>query len=343
MVASWCRVALRPSNQLPDVLLIGTDPIMSVLVAAVVKLLRPRIRIAHWVFDLYPEAAIVDNLLREKGWLVRLLRRLLRHAYGSCDLIADLGPCMGERLALYGAPCRRKTLVPWAIVEPEAVQAPDPRIRAQLFGDARLAVLYAGNFGRAHDYEEFLELARTVRGSGIHFCFAVRGNRVQELRLAVRPDDTNVTFADFAAESELTARLAAADVHLASLRPGWTGVVVPSKFFGSLAAGRPVVFAGEPQSAIARWIRQYNVGWVLDRTTLSQLKEELERQAAKPRELRELQERCHAVYHEFFSRQTMIDAWDRALRETMPATSLEERPGNREDLRQQAALGCGVA
>src|SRR5262249_23919267 len=150
-------------------------------------------------------------------------------------------------------------LVPWAIAEPEAVQAPDPAVRKQLFGDARLAVLYAGNFGRAHSYEEFLELARALRGSQGHFCFAVRGNRALELRQAVGPDDTNISFADFAAESELNLRLAAADIHLASLRPGWTGVVVPSKFFGSLAAGRPVIFAGEPRSAIARWIRQYNV------------------------------------------------------------------------------------
>jgi colanic acid biosynthesis glycosyl transferase WcaI len=325
MIAAWSRIVFRPRRRLPDVLLIGTDPILSVLVAAVVKLLRPSVRIAHWAFDLYPEAAIADGLVREDDLSIRLLRRLLRQAYASCDLIVDLGPCMGKRLASYGRPPRQTTLIPWAIVEPETVQAPDPRIRAQLFGDARLAVLYAGNFGRAHGYEEFLDLARAVRGSGIHFCFAVRGNRVQELKLAVGPDDTNVTFADFAAESELTARLAAADVHLASLRPGWTGVVVPSKFFGSLAAGRPVIFAGEPLSAIARWIRQYDVGWVLDRTTLSQLKEALERQAAVPRELRELQERCHATYHKYFSRQTMIDGWDCALREAVSAIAPKGR------------------
>ena len=260
MVVAWCRIAIQPENRMPDVLVIGTGPILSVLVALVVKVLRPQMQNAHWVFDLYPGAAIADNWVRKESGLVRLLRPLIRRAYGSCDLIADLGPCMGERLALYGAPRRQITLVPWAIVEPDAVQAPNPRIRHQLFGDARLAVLYAGNFGRAHCHEEFLELARAVNGSGIHFCFAVRGNCVQELKSAIRPEDTNITFADFAAESELPARLAAADVHLASLRPGWTGIVVPSKFFGSLAAGRPVIFAGEPHSAIARWIRRHNVG-----------------------------------------------------------------------------------
>src|SRR5207237_1217133 len=103
-----------------------------------------------------------------------------------------------------------------------------------------------------------------LRGSGVRFVFAVRGNRADELRLAVRPDDENVSFAEFIPEAELERHLAAADVHLASLRPDWTGVVVPSKFFGSLAAGRPVLFAGSPESAVACWVREHVIGGLLD-------------------------------------------------------------------------------
>ena len=71
-------------------------------------------------------------------------------------------------------------------------------------------------------------------------------------------------FAGFAPEAELEKRLTACDLHLVSLRPEWTGTVVPSKFFGALAAGRGVVFAGSPESAIARWIDEHQVGWVSD-------------------------------------------------------------------------------
>ncbi len=59
------------------------------------------------------------------------------------------------------------------------------------------------------------------------------------LRAAIAPGDDNVSLAGFAPEAECERRLAAADVHLASLRPGWTGLVVPSKFLGSLAVGGP--------------------------------------------------------------------------------------------------------
>lgn len=318
MIAAWSLQALsrRPGT---DVLVIGTDPILSVLVARAWRRLRPNVRIAHWAYDLYPEAPVADGMYRPDSRLVRALRWLLRGAYRDCDLIADLGSCMRERLAQYDHRRPAVTLVPWALAEPDRPAAVDPAVRRSLFGDAALGLLYSGNFGRAHGYAEFLDLARKLRGSPVHVGFAVRGNRVEELKKAVRPDDANVSFAGFAPEQELEARLGAADVHLVSLRPEWTGVVVPSKFFGCLAAGRPVLFAGSRDSAIARWIEEYRVGWVLTPDTLDAVAAELRDLSAAPGRLAELQTHCHAVYQAHFARRRVMDRWDRELRGLLPA------------------------
>jgi glycosyltransferase involved in cell wall biosynthesis len=254
---------------------------------------------------------------------VRGLYAALRVAFGCCDLIVDLGACMRRRLDAYRPRARRTTLVPWALSEPAAPVPPDPAVRCELFGDVRLGLLYSGNFGRAHSYDEFLTLARHLRGSGVAICFAVRGNRADELHKAVRPDDANVSFAGFAPESELERRLAAADVHLVSLRPEWTGVVVPSKFFGSLAAGRPVVFAGGEDSAIAAWIRDLGIGWVLTPATAAGVAADLQRLAADPPRLADLQRHCHQVYHEHFSWRVVMDGWDRELRALLPRRARE--------------------
>jgi glycosyltransferase involved in cell wall biosynthesis len=304
---------LRAGRDAPDAVVIGTDPILSVLVALVVRTLRPRVRLAHWCFDLYPEAAIADGQVAEDGWLARGLRRLLRAAYSSCDLVADLGACMRQRLERYGHAGRKVTLVPWALVEPDEVERPDPSVRRELFGDVPLGLLYSGNFGRAHSYAEFLELARRLRGGGARFCFGVRGNRADELRAAVRADDGNVSLAGFAPEEMLARRLAAADIHLVSLRPEWSGLVVPSKFFGALAAGRPVLFAGPRDAAVARWIEEHGVGWVLDGWSMDEVAGRLRALAAAPDELAGLQRHCHRVYREQFSRQRVMDGWHREL------------------------------
>jgi glycosyltransferase involved in cell wall biosynthesis len=317
--AAWMLVAWSlPVGRRPDVLIVGTDPILSVLVAIAWRLTRPGVKIAHWAFDLYPEAPVADEMLRADSLLVRGLRAILHVAYGCCDLIADLGGCMRRLIEEYRPRARKVTLVPWALSEPERPASPDPAVRRDLFGDAALGLFYSGNFGRAHSYEEFLALARALRGSDTAICFAVRGNRSDELRKAVGPDDTNVSFAGFAPESELEKRLAAADVHLVSLRPEWTGVVVPSKFFGVLAAGRPVAFAGSPDSAIAGWIREFGVGWVLTLDNVAEVAAELCALAADPDRRAELQRRCHTVYREHFSFSAVTGGWDRELRALLP-------------------------
>ncbi len=313
MLAGWATTAFRLPRARQEVVVIGTDPVLSVLAAVPWKAFRPASRVAHWCHDLYPEAPIADGMLRESSLLVRAVKRLLATAYRSCDLIADLGPCMAQLLAAYRSPARSAMLTPWALTEPAAPVEPDPATRHDLFGDAKLGLLYSGNFGRAHSSDEFLALADELEADPVRLCFAGRGNRMDELRKSAE-GVSNVTFAGFAPESELERRLGACDLHLVSLRPGWAGTVVPSKFFGALAAGRGVVYAGPPDSAIARWIEEFRVGWVLTPTTIPTIAAELRRLAASPTELAALDARCHAVYHDHFSKARQIARWDAELR-----------------------------
>lgn len=315
MISAWCGTAFRRKERLPDVMVIGTDPVLGVLVAEFVRRIRPGIGIAHWCYDVYPDAAVADGLLQQDSLVVRVARRLLRSAYSACDVIADLGPDMRVVLGRVGHSCPRAvTLVPWALREPAEPLRTDPTKRGELFGDASLGLLYSGNFGRAHSSEEFLALARRLRSDSIGFCFAARGNKAADLKAAVTREGANVRSMDFVPESELENHLGAADIHLVSLRPGWTGIVTPSKFFGSLAVGRPVLFAGSHDSSIAGWIREHGVGWVLDSDSAGFVAAELRRLAASKDELLVLQRRCHQVYQDHFCRRRIMDEWDRELK-----------------------------
>jgi colanic acid biosynthesis glycosyl transferase WcaI len=313
MIAAWTVILWRRQNR-PDVVIVGTDPPLSLLTALTVRLVWPGARFAHWCFDVYPEAAVADGMLAPNSPIERFLKKLVRRAYGNIALIADVGDCMRKRLETYGHRASSETLVPWALVEPENPGTPDPAIRRNLFGDAALGLLYSGNFGRAHSHEAFFELARSLKSDNMAFAFGIRGNRTSLVRQSLRPDDANVRIVDFASEAELEVRLSAADIHLVSLRPEWNGLVVPSKFFGSLAAGRPVIFAGPADSDIARWIREHRVGWILNRDSSETIAKELRALAASRDCLKAMQSRCHCVYQEHFAKKVVLDRWDEALR-----------------------------
>jgi len=345
MLVAWSSIALRPHP--PDAILIGTDPILSVVIVFAWKLFRRSTAIAHWCFDLYPEAAYADGLLPRNRLTRSILEPLLRRAYASCDVIIDIGPCMRERLEHYapvvlgekaGAEHSRRhaTIPPWALEEPPSVLDMPRLERQRIFGDARLAMLYSGSFGRAHSYDLLLELARHLRSESAALAFSVRGNREEELRSAVASADPDticpICFVPFAPAGKLLDRLASADIHLLSLAPSWTGLVVPSKFFGVLAVGRPVLFSGSPQSAVAQWIEEHRLGWVLTRENVQSVALDLCRYVNDPDRVRDLNRRCHATYAKLFSRAASLDRMHRlfsglvAERGTHRPTSSRRQP-----------------
>jgi colanic acid biosynthesis glycosyl transferase WcaI len=312
MVIAWSMLALRPGPA-PDIIVVGTDPVLSLLVAVVWKLVHPKTHIAHWCLDLYPEAAIADGLLAERALPSKVIRFLLGGAYRKCSLIGDLGPCMRTLLAKYSSDARRETLVPWALEESPTPLLDDLAERSALFGDAKLALLYSGSFGRAHSYAEILDLTELLDPGTSKVVFSIRGNRETELKNEVRKRNVEIAFVDFAPPEKLKARLACADVHIVSLRSEWTGTVVPSKFFGAIAAGRPVLFSGSLKSSIARWIRKYDLGWVLTPENVSAVASALRDYAGSSEQQRAMRERCWSMYRLHFSKDVQIDRWDTLL------------------------------
>jgi glycosyltransferase involved in cell wall biosynthesis len=311
MLAAWSLASLR---ERPDILIVGTDPMFGVLVALPWKTLRPGTRIMHWCFDLHPEAAIADGMVRADHPLVRIMRPLLRGAYRRCDLIGSLGACMTGLLRRYDPKLRIDTYTPWALSEPIAPVSPDPKERAAMFGSAPLGLMYSGNFGKAHSFDTLLALARKLRPEAVPFVFSVRGNRVQELKDAVTPGDTNVSFAGFVPQQQLERRLGAADIHIVTLRPEYAGTVVPSKFQGALAAGRPILYAGPKDSAVAQWIESLGLGWTLTEDTLDEVAGKILDLRDRPETLQALKQRCFSVYQSQFSKRAILDRMDRDLR-----------------------------
>ncbi len=302
-----------------DVVVVGSDPQFSQLILPPVKaLIRPKV-LAYWCFDLFPEAILADGASRPVQWLARGVQPFIKRAYRSVDLMVDLGLCMRARLDEHDHQAKRETLTPWALVEPEKPAPPDPTTRREMFGDASLALLYSGNMGKAHDFMPFIHLARVLRriDPKIVFCFACRGNRMEELKAAITTQDTNIRLAPFAEESELEKRLNAADIHMLSLRPEWAGIVVPSKFFGSLAVGKPVIYAGPEFSSIADWIRKSDVGLILTEQNFKSVVQELLRISQDPNALNAWQKNAMQTYRNHFSKKIVMDAWNSALHEVL--------------------------
>jgi colanic acid biosynthesis glycosyl transferase WcaI len=141
MLVAWTFVAIFSARRKQEAVVIGTDPVFALLVALPWRLFHPRVRVIHWCFDVYPDAAVAEGAVRANSFPVRALSRLMAAAYRRCELIADLGPCMARRLATVTPGVRCKTITPWALIEPEAPPLPVASVVPIAIGNSSISLV----------------------------------------------------------------------------------------------------------------------------------------------------------------------------------------------------------
>jgi len=249
--------------RLPGILLcVSSPPMLAVVVAAAARL-RGR-RFVYKVEDLFPDLALALGTIRP-GLLARAARRASSFALSRASKVVALDSRMAQRLRAAAPDAPIQVIPNWA---DGSQLAPDPeagdRFRKATGSQGRFLLLYSGNLGLAHRFHEVLAAARLLAQRGpreVLFLFIGDGPRLEETRRAAANLE-NVSFLPFQDPAEVSASHAAADVLLITLDPRAEGMVVPSKFYAALAAGKPILYVAAGGDDIAAAIREADLGWV---------------------------------------------------------------------------------
>jgi colanic acid biosynthesis glycosyl transferase WcaI len=246
-----------------DILVALTDPPMLSVGIGMVTRLRGALMI-NWLQDIFPEVATTLGALHLPIWLERMLLRARNYSLRVAAMNVVLGEIMRTRVQALGIAAERIAVIEnWA--DGEAIRplnASASELRASLPPGTEFVVQYSGNLGRAHDFLAILGAAKALSGEP-GWLFLIVGGGVNMVRLqadAARLGLGNLLFIPYRAREQLGDSLAAADVHLSSLLPAMEGLIVPSKFYGVLAAGRPLIVIGDPRGELSRIVQAEDCG-----------------------------------------------------------------------------------
>jgi len=246
-----------------DVVVAKTDPPLVCIPVSWAARLK-NATCVNWLQDLFPEVAAVLTPDLIPKWLAEVLCRSRDRTLRRAATNVVLSQTMRHRLLARGVPDSRIVEVPnWS--DPEAIvplATSDSATRGSLGLAARFVVGYSGNFGRAHEFETLLGAARRLSGEP-EFAFLMTGagaKRGPLQQIVERESLQSFVFQDYQPPERLSDSLAAADVHVVSLLPALEGLIVPSKVYGILAAGRPALFIGDPTGDVATLLSQHECG-----------------------------------------------------------------------------------
>jgi glycosyltransferase involved in cell wall biosynthesis len=169
-----------------------------------------------------------------------------------------IGELMATRLLAQGIPGDKIVVIPnWADGAAIRPVLPEQNSLRREWGlDGKFVVGYSGNLGRAHEFDTIMGAAETLKDHPhIVFLFIGGGKHWEAVRRETEGRGLeNVRFHPYQSRKQLHLSLGAADVHLVVLRPQFEGLIVPSKIYGCMAAGRPVIFIGDGEGELSRLI-----------------------------------------------------------------------------------------
>ncbi|MFT3922617.1 MAG: glycosyltransferase family 4 protein [Myxococcales bacterium] len=249
----------------PDVCLVLSTPPLLLGVSGVLLDALRGVPFVYSVQDLYPDIAIHLGVIKEGSLATHAVERVASACYRAASELITLSSGMEERLAQKGLPRSKLHVIPnWADTS-AITESPRDNAFAREHGlVGNFVVQYSGNLGLSQGLESVVDAAQLLAGHPVRFVFIGDGNAREGLQAQVRERKLeNVVFMPPQPRERLSESLAACDIGLVPMKRGVGGDSVPSKLYGIMAAGRPVLASAEPTSEVARVLRAHGCGWLV--------------------------------------------------------------------------------
>ena len=328
----WFYAGLIPKlffRRPPDLFASQTNPPAAVpMVALAARVWRkPYLLIA---MDVYPEVLIAHGTLPAGSAPARFLNWMFRAAYRSARCVVALGPVMARRLIEKGVKEHRVTEISnWSTGKAGIVRGSANRLRSEWGLQENFVLVYSGNLGIGHEFETLLAgFARALqRCPTLRLVVIGKGSRLADVtRLSVELGLRDaVRFSELLPADRLPESIGLADLAVVTLRPGFEGLIVPSKLLGYMSRGVPVLYIG-PESDIGDLIGRYRCGIARSTGDVAGVAEAILESQQNPDQLAGMGAAAKAAYDAHLARKHGLARYEAAVRACL-ASRVESRTG----------------
>ena len=248
-----------------DLIIVTTNPPFLGLIPVFV-LKFSKIKYVTIIYDIYPDIAVKLGVFKDRSPIVRFWSFITRLIFNSSDKLVVIGEDMRSIIKEKVTDLSRIELIHnWSdsrCVFP-VTRENNLFIREHKL-ESKKVLLYSGNMGRTHNVEPFLEAADRLQSrEDILFIFIGSGQKRSVIEKTIQEKGlTNIKLLGYQPYELLNHVLSCPDLSLVCLEDDFTGYSVPSKTYGILAAGRPVLGILREDSEIAQTVKKFDCGVV---------------------------------------------------------------------------------
>ncbi len=259
------------------------------------------------VYDIYPEVVTQLGVLKPNNWIIKLWKFCNIKSWLHAEKIIVLTEEMKKKI-LQDSPSildKKICVIPtWAS---EHMIKPIPKEENNFVKshglDNYFIVLYSGNLGRCHDSSALLSIAKSLQSNPkIKFIFIGGGIGRNLLEEAINNKQlTNTTLLPYQTKEMLPLSLTACDVSILSIKKGFENIIAPSKFYGMLAAGRPIISICSPDSYVSKIIKEWDCGRTFSSEEIENARDYINYLFESPQEVERLGKNARLCFEKNFT------------------------------------------
>ncbi|MGD0545284.1 MAG: glycosyltransferase family 4 protein [Candidatus Acidiferrales bacterium] len=245
----------------PDIVLAMTDPPVAGIAGAFVARMSNR-PFVYNIRDLYPDMAVGGEIVNLGFWVDRW-EKMHRRALRQAARVVVLGEDMRDRIIAKGVAPDRVVIVRDGSSFPSSLPESSDPVVQKIRSGFQFVAIHAGNLGFYGAWNTLLKAAEILRNENIGLVFVGDGANRAILQASAQ-SSPNVRFLPFFPAEQVPHVMLAGDVHIVTVRRGLEGVVVPSKLYSILAAGRPILVVASASTDAARIVTETGCGMSAD-------------------------------------------------------------------------------
>ncbi|TZE83077.1 glycosyltransferase family 4 protein [Calorimonas adulescens] len=280
----------------PDIIFsISQPPILGGILGVLGKVFR-KAKFIYNIQDFNPEQIEAIKYSRNR-FIINLMRKIDNFSCNMADNIVVVGRDMRETLISRNKSFNNKkcTVINNWINEKEIYPLDKTDVSVSSFIEKnglkdKFIIMYSGNIGLYYDLENIIKIVPYFnKYPDMMFVFIGEGAKKDEIiNYCNKNNISNVRFLPYQPKERIIYSLNAADIHLVTNSKGIKGVSVPSKIYGVMAVGKPILGILEPGSEARNLIEDSKCGVCVDPANYEMIKNKIEYLYMNKEKIREM-------------------------------------------------------
>lgn len=268
----WCNLRTyqigKKFNNIDVVFANSTPPTQGLIAGKVAKKLKTPF--VYSLQDIFPDSLVNAGMTKEGSLIWNLGRKVENRTYNGANTIITISEAFKDTLSNRGVNPDKIVVIPNWVDTSDVVDVPRSENKIiKLYGlnPEKFIICYSGNIGHSQNLGLLVEVAKEIRKKTeqIEFVIIGEGAAKEQLNQMIETNSlSNIHLLPFQPYEDIAHVFSLGDVGLIISKPGIGGSSVPSKTWGIMAAGRPILASFDANSELVQLIVKTQSGLFAD-------------------------------------------------------------------------------